>query len=328
MNAAEPMICALGCGRDYAGRVARELDLDLSLPEERVFEDGEYKIRPLTSVRDRDVYVVQSLHGEPGLSVNDKLCRLLFFLGALRDAGAGRLTAVVPYLAFARKDRRTKARDPVTTRYLACLFESLGVDCVVTLDVHNLAAFQNAFRCRSIHMEAAGLFAAHLATRMRAADPVVMSPDIGGVKRAERFREVLQALLGRPVGMAFMEKTRSAGIVAGGAVVGEVADKEVVVIDDLIAAGTTMARAARAAAALGARAVHALATHGLFVGDANTLLADPLLESVIVTDSVPPFRIHAEDVRRKLVVLETAPLVAEVIRRLRGAGPVSELFVA
>jgi ribose-phosphate pyrophosphokinase len=245
-----------------------------------------------------------------------------------KRAGAGRLTAVVPYLAFARKDRRTKARDPVTTRYLACLFESLGVDCVVTLDVHNLAAFQNAFRCRSIHMEAAGLFAAHLAARMRAADPVVMSPDIGGVKRAERFREVLQVLLGRPVGMAFMEKTRSAGVVAGGAVVGEVADKEVVVIDDLIAAGTTMARAARAAAALGARAVHTLATHGLFVGDANTLLADPLLESVIVTDSVPPFRIHAEDVRRKLVVLETAPLVAEVIRRLRGAGPVSELFVA
>ena len=112
------------------------------------------------NVRGRDVYVIQSLYGDPKQSVNDKLVRLLFFLGALRDASAGHLTAIIPYLAYARKDRKSKVRDPVTTRYVATLFEAVGTDCVVTLDVHNLAAFQNAFRCRTEHLEAVALFVA------------------------------------------------------------------------------------------------------------------------------------------------------------------------
>jgi ribose-phosphate pyrophosphokinase len=94
--------------------------------------------------------VTQSLHGGPALSANDKLCRLLFFIGALKDAGAASVTAVVPYLCYARKDRRTKPNDPVTTRYVAGLFESVGTDAIMTLEVHNPAAFENAFRCRAI----------------------------------------------------------------------------------------------------------------------------------------------------------------------------------
>ena len=105
-----------------------------------------------------DVYVVQSLHGGPSESANDKLCRLLFFIGALKDAGAARVTAVVPYLCYARKDRRTKPHDPVITRYVAGLFEAVGADRVVTLDVHNPVAFENAFRCRTITATAAPLF--------------------------------------------------------------------------------------------------------------------------------------------------------------------------
>src|SRR5690606_10337866 len=129
------------------------------------FEDGEHKIRPLTSVRGRDVYVLSSLYGETDRSPDEKLCRLLFFIATLRDNGATRVTAVVPYLAYARKDRRTQSRDPVTTRYVASLFEAVGVDRVVTLDVHNLAAFQNAFRCRTEHLEARMLFVRHLVER-------------------------------------------------------------------------------------------------------------------------------------------------------------------
>ena len=109
-------------------KIARSLGCHLAALEERSFEDGEHKARPLANVRGADVYVVQSLHGGPEESANDKLCRLLFFIGALKDAGAARVTAVMPYLCYARKDRRTKAQDPVTIRYLATLFEAAGVE--------------------------------------------------------------------------------------------------------------------------------------------------------------------------------------------------------
>ncbi len=122
--------------------MAAVLGASLAEHEEREFEDGEHKARPLVSVRGRDVYVIHSLHGGPGQGANDKICRLLFFLATIREGGAARVTAVIPYLAYARKDRQTKSRDPVTTRYMAQLLEAMGVDAVVTLDVHNIVAFQ------------------------------------------------------------------------------------------------------------------------------------------------------------------------------------------
>jgi ribose-phosphate pyrophosphokinase len=134
-----------------------------------------------------DVFVIQSLYGEPGESVNDKLSRLLFFAGALRDASAGRVTVMAPYLCYARKDRKTQTRDPVTTRYVASLFEAVGVDRVVTIDVHNLAAFQNAFRCRTEHLEARPLFARHLAKTCADDDLVVLSPDVEARSGLRRF---------------------------------------------------------------------------------------------------------------------------------------------
>jgi ribose-phosphate pyrophosphokinase len=123
-----------------------------------------------------DVFVVQSLYGDSGQSVNDKLCRLLFFVGALHDAAAAHITAVVPYLCYARKDRKTKFRDPVTTRYVAALLEAVGVDRVVTLDVHNLAAYQNAFRCATEHLEARMLFVAYFAPLLRKEETTCSHP--------------------------------------------------------------------------------------------------------------------------------------------------------
>src|SRR5690606_1997980 len=116
------------------------------------------------------------------------LCRLLFFIAALRDAGARRVTAVTPYLCYARKERRTKPRDPVTTRYLAALVEAAGASRVAAMDVHDLASFQNAFRIPAEHLEARPMLAAHVAGLAGDAPVVVVSPDAGGVKRAERFR--------------------------------------------------------------------------------------------------------------------------------------------
>jgi len=316
-------IFALDASRDFGQGVAAALGLPLAPHEERRFEDGEHKARPLVGVRGADAYVVQSLHGGPEDSPDDKLCRLLFFLGALRDAGAARLTAVVPYLAYARKDRRTKPRDPVTSRYVAQLFEAVGTDAVVTLEVHNPAAFENAFRCRTVHLAAHVLFVPRLASLD--GPLVVASPDPGGVKRAQIFREQLERRLGRDIGSAFMEKRRSAGVVSGNLLAGEVAGATVLIVDDLISTGGTMLRAAEACLAQGAARVLAVAAHGLFTGKAAEVIADPALARCLVSDSVPPFRLPPALLGARAEVVAAAPLFAEAIRRLHEGGSITDL---
>jgi ribose-phosphate pyrophosphokinase len=319
------LLFALDASRDFAQQVARALGIALSPHEERAFEDGEHKARPLANVRGRDAYVVQSLYGDAAQTVNDKLLRLLFLVGALKDASARRVTAVVPYLAYARKDRKSKPRDPVTTRYVAQLFEAVGTDCIVTLDVHNLAAYQNAFRCRAEHLEAGPLFVAHLRGRLGEGPLAVVSPDAGGMKRADAFRQRLAAAVGQPVGAAFVEKYRSEGIVSGDAFVGDVADRVAIVVDDLVSGGTTIARAAAACRKGGARRVLAVAAHGVFAAGANATLAASAIDEILVTDSIPPFRITDDGVRRRLTQVGVAPLFAEAIRRLHTGGSLVEL---
>lgn len=324
--AAPPVLFALGASLGFARLVGEHLHVELSAHEEREFEDGEHKTRSLVSVRGRDVYVLHSLYADGQQSANDKLCRLLFFIGALRDAGAGRVTAVVPYLAYARKDRKSQARDPVTTRYVAELFEAVGTDVVVTLDVHNLAAFQNAFRCRTEHLEAAGLFAAHLAPRFAGRALVVVSPDEGGTKRAEQFRQRLGRATGKIPGTAFCEKYRSGGVVSGEMLVGDVGGKDVVIVDDLVSSGSTLARAAATCRARGAANIVAVAAHGLFVADAPAVLAASAIQEILVTDSVSPFRLGRSMAQGKVRIVSCAALVAEAIARLHGGGSIVDLL--
>lgn len=312
----DALLFGLDGSRDFAGQVARALGTRLAPHEEREFEDGEHKARPLASVRGRDVYVLLALYGDARHSANDKLCRLLFFISALKDAAARRVTAVVPYLAYARKDRKTQARDPVTTRYVAALFEAAGTDAVLTVDVHNLAAFQNAFRCRTEHLEAGALFVDALAPRLSGRDVVVVAPDAGGIKRADAFRQRLAHTLGRPVGVAFCEKYRSGGTLSGGLLAGEVARRDALVVDDLIGSGATLARAAAACRAQGAAGVTAVATHGLFTGDAAALLAGSAIAETLVGDTVAPFRLGADIGRARVRVVACAGLVAAAIARL------------
>jgi ribose-phosphate pyrophosphokinase len=276
-------------------------------------------------VRGKDVFVVQSLHGDAAHSVNDKLCRLLFFLGALRDGGPGRLTAVVPFLCYSRKDRQTKPRDPVTTRYVARLFEAVDVDCVVTLDVHNLAAFQNAFRCQTVHLDADRLFAAFAADRL-SGDVTVLSPDVGGVKRANRFRDVLGRRLGKPLPGGFIEKRRSQGVVSGDAVVGDVKGRTVVLVDDMISGGTTLGRAASACRDAGASDVVAVATHGAFVPEASRILADAPISRIAILDHIPPVALEETVVRDKLEIVDGAGLIADAIRCLHDGRSVVDLL--
>jgi ribose-phosphate pyrophosphokinase len=320
------LLFALGSSRSLGESVARELALPLAAHEERRFEDGERKIRPLATVRGKDVYIVSSLDGESGDSGADKLLRLAFFIGASRDAGAARVTAIAPYLGYARKDRRTKPQDPVATRYVAQMLEAVGADRIVAMDPHNVAAFDNAFRIESVALDAQALFARYFAQRLGAEPVAVVSPDLGGEKRAELFRQRLETMLARPVAKGFMDKHRSMGEITGEIFAGDVAGRVVVILDDLISSGGTMARAARACRAHGATRIFLAATHGLFARDADKALRDAPVEEIVVTDTVATSEAHTLRLRGRLVVIGVAPLLAEAIACLAGGGSIDEML--
>jgi ribose-phosphate pyrophosphokinase len=307
-------VFVLNDSSEFGTRVCQALGLAASVHEEREFDDGEHKARPLAEVGGCDVYVLQSLHGDPLHSANDKLCRLIFFIGALRDAGAARVTAVLPYLAYARMDRRTQSCDPVTTRYVAALFEAVGTDAVMTVDVHNLSAFQNAFRCRTEHIETQALLACAVAPLLTGRAVSVAAPDAGATHRAEAFRQALVREIGSSVGTAFAEKHRSADALRGELLAGDVEGKEVVIVDDLIASGQTLARTATSCAQRGAARVIAAVSHGLFTGDAAALLEASPIDLLLATDTVPPFRLGQGPFRDQLHIVGVAPLLAEAIR--------------
>jgi ribose-phosphate pyrophosphokinase len=318
---------ALKGSEELGAAVAKALSINLDAHEERDFEDGEYKARPLVSVRGKDVYGLHSLAGSVGASANDRLCKLLFFLATCRENGAAQVTAVVPYLAYARKDRQTKARDPVTMRYVAQLFEAVGTDRIVTLDVHNLASFQNAFRRQSIHLDTRRLFVP-IVSGLAGDQPItIFSPDGGGVKRAQLLKEALEAASRKDTGFGFMEKRRSRGVVSGDLFAGDVAGCAVFIVDDMISTGGTMVRAALACRERGAKAVYAVAAHGLFGKGADALFESPAIDRIVVTDSVASAaRAKADHPSAQLDILPAGPLIGEAIRRLHSHGSMCDLL--
>jgi ribose-phosphate pyrophosphokinase len=310
-----------------AGDVVARLGNVVAAHEERKFDDGEFKIRPLVGVRARDVYVFADLSGAASESVNDKLCKMLFFVGALKQSAARRVTVVAPYLCYARKERQTKPRDPVATRYLAQMFEAVGVDCVITMTAHDLAAFQNAFRCGAEHLDANALLAHALSHRLAGREVSVVSPDPGGEKRAELFRETLERVLMAPVAKGLVDKKRSMGKVTGDLFAGDVAGRVAIIIDDMITTGGTMTRAAHACRGNGASEVLAVATHGLFTGGAEKFFADASIDEIWITDSVMPGA-SAEAFARKgrVRVVPIGNLLARVIQTCNSGGSINDLL--
>ncbi len=305
----------------FGTSLAAALELPLAPLEQRVFTGGEYKLRPLESVRGRSVYAIQSLFGDAGGSANDRLCQLLFLIGTLKDAGAARVTACVPYLAYARQERRSQDRDPLSLRYVAQLFEAVGVDRVIALDVHDRAGFENAFRCETVHLEAAAAFAKHLAAADAGAEFTVFSPDIGGVKRARHFHEHLQAHSTHSVKIGLMDKIRTEGALTGTLFAGEVAGRHVIIIDDLICSGATILRAVEACRRAGAARIDVAASHASFAPEALRLFdrgghAPDQPDSVTVTDSVALGAGFSADPTGQLRVLSIAPVFAAAIREL------------
>jgi ribose-phosphate pyrophosphokinase len=266
------------------------------------------------------VYVISRLHGGPTLSPHDRLWRLWSFIATLRDHGAAHVTAVVPYLAYARKDRITKPFDPLSLRHVAQCFEAVGTQRIIVLEAHNVAAFQNAFRIPTLHVDAYEAF--DQLVDAQHSPWVVVSPDPGGVKRAQLWREALVARLGQPVGFAMVDKRRSAGVVSGGDLLaGKVDGANVLLFDDLIASGLTMVRAAQTLREAGSRQVIAVAAHGLFMAGACEALTDPGIAAIAVTNSVPTFRVpDTAQIARRIQVFPIGPLLARAIARCSQAG--------
>ena len=317
------MLLSLDGPSALAQGVAERLGEPLAPVEHRPFQDGEHKWRPLEDPRGCDVFVLAALHGDDEYSPQDKLVRLLFMLDTLRGHGAHRVTAVLPYLAYARKDVRTQPFDPLATQALARWLEAAGADQVIVLEPHQPAAVQNAFRCPVLTLDAWAAFDEWAdAARARHRPVAVASPDPGGVKRALRWREHLRARWEEPVGFAMVDKRRVGGLMTGGHLVaGDVAGTTVLLIDDLVATGATLAQAAQALHHAGAASVHGCAAHGLFVGDADERLAASRLASLVVTDSVPAFRLPASCVfAPRLQVVSAAPLLGRAIALVHQVG--------
>jgi ribose-phosphate pyrophosphokinase len=305
---------AMNASRTLGEAIAAELGCALEPHEEREFAFGEHKTRPLVDVGAEETCVVSSLHGDRHQSVNDKVCRLLFFTGALKDAGAEKVTALVPYLAYSRKDRRTKPRDPVTTRYLAAALQGAGVDRVITMDVHNSAAFENSFRCPTINISTLDLFARYFYRTLGGSVDSLVAPDFGAVKTSRRFVEAYETLSGKKLSLAVMDKRRSEGRLSGTGLIGEVG-RSVLILDDMIGSGATLQRSAAACLDAGARAVSVGATHGLFEGGAPALFSQPGIEGIAVTDSVALDELDLpEGCRSRITTLGTAALLADALR--------------
>lgn len=327
MKTASPLLFTLSESRTLAAEVSQSAGMEVAPLEERPFEEGEFKLRPLVSVRNRTVFIVQTLAGTSDVPLAQRFVRLLFLLFGLRDAGAREVVAVLPYLPYARKDRRTQARDPVTTRYVAQLLETAGLDHLICLDVHNPAALDNAFRIHVDHLSATTLFVRHFAERYASADLAVASPDVGGIKRVQTFRELLQVELQRDVPVVFVEKRRVGGTVSGGMVVGDAAGRTVIVLDDLCASGGTLIRAATALQAAGAASVCVAFTHAPLARGLAALEAENAISEIVLTDSVGnALDASVKEGRSRVSVLSVAPLFGNAISRIRSGSPLSPLL--
>jgi ribose-phosphate pyrophosphokinase len=315
--------------------LAAALEEPLAAFEERCFEDGERKLRPLHDPHGHEAVIVAALHGVgasgPTMSAptspHDRLWRLMLLAATLRDHGAARVTAVLPYLAYARKDRRTQPWDPLSLRVLAQALESAGVAQVVAFEAHDTAAFENAFRVPVVNVPAWPVFEALAWSQLEAGPVTVAAPDPGGVRRALALHTHLAARATHPthpthpthsIGFAMVDKRRSGGVLTGGHLVaGEVEGRTVLLVDDLVATGHTLAQAAAALKRAGARGVVALAAHGLFTSGAAQALAEPALDTLVVTDSVPGGRLPlGSTAAAKLQVLSAAPLLAHTVAQL------------
>ena len=305
---------------ELAAKIAGHLDLDVGDVDLRTFSDGEVYCRYRESIRGADVFLVQSTAANEasGMTPNDALMELLVMIDAAQGASAHRIIAVMPWYGYSRQDKKSAPREPISARVVAKCLEAVGVDRVLTMDLH-AGQVQGFFHVPVDHMTAMPMLTQWFMDQAFTEELVVVSPDAGRVKVARNFARKLGCH------WAVMEKERPAQQVAEiGYVVGDVKGKTAVLVDDIIATAGTLESAARTVLEEGAARVIAAATHGVFSGPAYERLAYERsgIERIVVTDTIP-LRPGAPD---NITVLSTAKTLADSIRRIFADDSVSEIF--
>jgi ribose-phosphate pyrophosphokinase len=301
---------------DLSERIADRLDIDLGSVDLRQFSGGEMYARYLDSVRGADVFIIQCL----GIPVNRNLMQLLIMIDAAKRASAKRITAVIPWFAYSRQDRKTKPREPITARLVANMLQVAGAERVMTMDLH-VGQIEGFFSFPVDHLTAMHTFVDYFvdAGFRDAADAVVVAPDTGEVKVAKRLADHL----GLP--WAIVNKMRrEPGTSEVTHVIGEVAGKRVIMIDDLIDTAGTLCNAAEKLLEEGAAEAYACATHAVFSGPAYERIEDSPLKEVVVTDTLP---LKEDEPRSKIRTLTIAPILASTIRNVFTDESVSEVFM-
>ncbi len=305
-----------------AEAVANCLKLDMSPVSISRFNDGEIRIKVEENVRNSDVFIIQSICTTDGSSINDSLMELYLLIRTMRRSSAKTVTAVIPYYGYARQDRKTEGRVPISASDIAMLIELAGADHVICLDLH-CGQIQGFFHHTTVdNLYAAPIFVRYVAQKTDLVNPVVISPDAGGVERAKKFIEGLAAH-GVDAGLAIIVKQRAeAGVVEKMNLVGDVYDSDVIIVDDICDTAGTLVKAARELKIQGARRVFACITHPVFSGLALERIADSCLSELIVTNSIP----EKSGMPSNIVPLSIAPLLAEAIYRKHNGESISHLF--
>jgi len=301
---------------ELSQRIAREIDLPLAPMDITRFADGEFDVKIHESVRGHDVFLIQPTC-QP---VSDNLIQLFVTLDALRRASAARITAVIPYYGYQRKEKKTAPRDPISAKLMANIIELAGASRVIAVDLH-AEAIQGFFDIPVDALTATKILARRVRER-HGNNVVVVSPDTGGALRARRLGRLLDA----PIAIIDKRRPRDDAVEVVH-VVGDVAGMHAVIVDDLISTGGTLVSASEALKGKGATGVDVVATHGLLTEGALERLRDAPIDEICVTDTIPvsdPERFL--DNHPRLRVLSVAPLIAEAIVRVHEGRSVSELF--
>jgi ribose-phosphate pyrophosphokinase len=303
-------------GRELASEVCEHLDLPQGVAETELFPDGELIVRVEEDVRGRDCYVVQST-SDP---VNANLMELLIYIDCLRRASAKRITAVIPYFGYARQDRKDAGRTPITAKLVANLIAAAGADRVLCMDLH-AGQIQGFFDIPVDHLSASSVIGKYFhGIRTELGELTIVSPDVGNVKVANAYAELLDADL------AIIDKRReSSEAIATKNLIGDVDGRTVLMVDDMISTAGTICAAAELVMERGAERVLAAASHPVLCGLAMDRLADAPIERIVVTDSIPD-RGRLDPIRDKVVELTIAPLLGEAIYRIHHDMSISALF--
>lgn len=329
-------IFGLGSSGEYADQICKAMALKRTPHREEWQDDDEPYVLSQENVRGCDVFIVQSLYSCEKERLADKFLKLLLFARSLRDASARRITLVMPYFAFQRQDRKTESRAPVYTKYIPEIVEGLlrPDDRILTIDAHNLSAYQSGFRLMLDHLEAKPVVCDWFTNQVNRLWPDMnldnlcfASPDEGGVKRVGFYRKRVQSTMKVEIESASVYKTHEGRQIEAHGVMGNVEGKDVFLIDDMISSGTTLVKATDAIEKEGGHVRAAIATHGLFVGKANERIG-ALMEKgvkVIVTDTVHTNKLDP-GIKSQLITIGTAPLFGEAIRCIHNEESVSKLL--